>query len=39
VLQAIRDALVKYESLLENNEAINRLKQTNADMNKIVRRG
>ena len=39
VLQAIIDALLRYESLLENNAAINRLKRTNADMNKIVRRG
>jgi DNA-binding NtrC family response regulator len=38
VLQAIKDALLRYESLLENNEAIDRLRQTNADLNKIVRR-
>lgn len=38
VLQAITDALLRYESLLENNAAINRLKRTNADLNKMVRR-
>jgi response regulator RpfG family c-di-GMP phosphodiesterase len=38
VLQAITDALLRYESLLENRAAISRLKRTNADLNKIVRR-
>jgi response regulator RpfG family c-di-GMP phosphodiesterase len=39
VLQAITDALLRYESLLENKAAINRLKRANADLNKIVRGG
>src|SRR5258706_12785642 len=38
VLQAIIDALARYERLLENKEAINRLKQANEDLNKMVRR-
>ena len=39
VLQAIMDALARYERLLENKEAISRLKQANEDLNKMVRRG
>ena len=39
VLQAIMDALARYERLLENKEAISRLKQANEDLNKVVRRG
>jgi response regulator RpfG family c-di-GMP phosphodiesterase len=38
VLKAIHEALVRYERLLENREAMNRLKQANAELNKIVKR-
>ena len=39
VLQAIHEALARYERLLENKEAMRRLKQANEELNKIVRRG
>lgn len=39
ILQVVKDALARYERLLENKEAISRLRQANEDLNKIVRRG
>lgn len=39
VMQAVFDALARYESLLETNEAMSRLKQANEDLNKMVRQG
>jgi DNA-binding NtrC family response regulator len=39
VLQAVQDALARYETQLESNEAINRMKRAKEDLNKIVRNG
>ena len=38
VLQAIEDALVKYENVLENKTALDRMRRAKDDLNKFVKR-